>query len=745
VRLADDRSRSPYFKGAAAMSHRHALAAADGASLEERDPKANWPQGYRPAAYRASGVERFAGWTHRAARYFSEVDARPLTSRLVAVVFCLSVFTMYGFTRRLWNCQAAGFIAAGVVGLLTPLVHATDGGTLSHLLLVLPLVTIHALLLLRAHREQSTARGVAAGVACYLVIAGWELGLYYCAAAVGTALLAPAPAAGSRRWTIVAHAAAALLACVTLYHLRELRAAASWPVVFVVIAAAGSFAGGRIATRRRLLAMIVGLTVLVSLALTPIRSGAAASLPAMEWVWYRIRFLLQKPASPALLPPEIRELWSFHHAPPSRHQLLAVLLPMAFFVAAAMVGARNHLRRHPVAFLTSATVAALAALCYFLDRSALIPAVTAMAPLVALAGRGLSAALPVRGTLLLIGVYLSVAQLLAPLGAANPVFQIAKAGGFSHQDPHRFLWVSMENTDRQLVGFVASRTSTRDPILGSPEVTALLLAFAGRTSVPLPGALWRADVARNAELARLLYQDESALHRACNKLGVRYVLYSIDYLLDTTRNSPAYLAGQAVVSRESAAFRMHFEPEGLRHFTLVYENEHYRLFRVTERPEPMFLTDHPIVYQRDAFERAGGEAEAFRQRVLELVLRYRLAMTRQAAGDFNGALDHLSWCLQEAPGFTLARVGVGATLIQAGRLEEARDVLLSVIGYAPDNTHALYHAAYVLAALDESTRALEYLDVFFSVATDPDLIERARLLKTFIDQGVPVTPGTLGE
>jgi len=166
---------------------------------------------------------------------------------------------------------------------------------------------------------------------------------------------------------------------------------------------------------------------------------------------------------------------------------------------------------------------------------------------------------------------------------------------------------------------------------------------------------------------------------------------------------------------------------------------------VTESAETVFLTDHPPVYQLDAFEQLGGDVEAFRRRMIELVLTYRDATVDRARGNFDGSLRKLSWCLQQAPGFTLARIGIGSTLTRAGRLEEARDVLLSVIGYAPDNTLALYQAAYVLAALEETDRASDYLDILFATATDPDLIDKARLLKTFVDQGIPVTPRAIPE
>jgi tetratricopeptide (TPR) repeat protein len=305
--------------------------------------------------------------------------------------------------------------------------------------------------------------------------------------------------------------------------------------------------------------------------------------------------------------------------------------------------------------------------------------------------------------------------------------------------------VSSENTERQLVGFVASRTRVRDPFLGSANITALLLTFSGRTSVPLPGAVASADAARNTDLARLLYQDEDTLYRDCRRLGVAYVLYSIDYLLDTSRYSPSYLAGVSRLSSDSAAFRMHFAPEALRHFTLVYENEHYRLYRVTDEPGTLFLTDHPPVYQRDAFDRVGADRDAFRQRVLDLLLAYRQGMRARERGDIGRALEHFRWCLEQAPGYTQARIAVGTTLITARRYEDAREVLMSVIGYAPDNPLALYYTAYVHAAMGETDRAREFLDLFFTAATDPDLIERARLLKTMIDQGLPVTPRSTPE
>jgi hypothetical protein len=744
ARLGGSGERTPYFKGASAMNYRHAVAVADGVSLTDVDRKANWPEGYQPAGYRAAGVETIVGYAFKVGRYFSEVDGRDFVSRFTVLVFSLCVFTIFALTRRVWDCQAAGFLAAAVVAMFVPLIDATDGSRFEHTPFAVVLATLHVLLLLARARWARFARGAAALVALAM-LACWEPAVYYVAAIVLALVMLPDGATAIRRGVVVSHAAAVVAACIVFPHLRSAHALASWPTAAVVAAAIVPFVGARVDARVPRLAAIAAAAVVLTLLATPLRSGADGGIPGLEYAWYRVRFLLEKPMSAQLIPAEVRHLWSFEHAPPSRYAALSFFLPLAFLAAAAALVAREGDRWRRPAFVVAASAAALTAAAYAVDRAALVPAAAALAVLVALSVRGLPAALRTRGPLVVLGGYLVVAQLAFPLGAANPTFQVAKTGGFAHRDPSRFLWVSMENTDRGLVGFVASRTSVKDPFLCSPDIGALLLTFTGRTSVTLPGALGATDAARNVEVLHALYEDESSLYDTCRRLGVAYVLYTIDLLLDTTRQSPSYLVGVPNVSRASAVFRMHFAPEGLRHFTLVYENPHHRLFKVTGEPETLFLTDHPPVYQLDAFEQSGGNVEAFRQRVVELLLTYREANVDRARGNFDGALSKLSWCLQQAPGFTLARIGIGATLTRAGRLEEARDVLLSVIGYAPDNTLALYHTAYVLAALEETDRAGDYLDILFSTATDPDVIEKARLLKTFVDQGLPVTPRAIPE
>jgi tetratricopeptide (TPR) repeat protein len=284
------------------------------------------------------------------------------------------------------------------------------------------------------------------------------------------------------------------------------------------------------------------------------------------------------------------------------------------------------------------------------------------------------------------------------------------------------------------------RTSTRNAILGPPGATAILLTFAGRKSVALEGALSDSATQRNVALTKLMYGDEEELHRFCRDHGIAFVLYSVEYLLDTSRYSLRYRAGVTTLDESAIFWQMHFSPHALRGFTLVYENDHYRLFRVSEGTEPVFLTDHPPVYQSEAWASAGGDIDAFRRLNTELIITYSEAIKQREKNDYSTAINMFTWCLERAPRFTLARIGLAETLMRSDRLEEARDVMLSVVRIAPDNERALYGAAYLHAQLGETAQATALLEIFFTVATEPVLIDRAKLLKTLLDQGVPLVP-----
>jgi len=735
---AVDERTSPYFKGPSAMNYRHVATVASGADLGQRSDRAGWPEGYIPERYRPGGIEKASGMASKAAQYVSEMDARDFVRNTIVLIASALVLLIYALARRLWSCQAGGLIAAFVVAFLPPFVQATNGRNFDHSLFGIALVCVHALLWLRWRRRGALASGLIAAAVVPLMLGVWELAPYYAAGVCALMALLPGVSRRDRILLTGAHAAALVAGALSIPYLKEVRMAAGWPVACALASVAVTLLRGRLKAPWAKPGALLGLTVALTAVMTPLRAGAAWDLPALSYVLARLRHLGGKPASALALPDEIRHLWSSDHAPFDAHTLL-MLAPLLLVFAAVLLGVRQLPQRRSALIVLPMALVALAAAT--MDRAAIVAATPLIALGAAAAGRELSGALRTRGVLLATAALLILMQTLAPLNPINPTLRVARAAAIAHQDKAKFLWVSLENTDRELVRFVSQRTSVRNAILGSPDITALLLAFSGRRSVQLEGAFATPAGRRHVALARAMYADEATLHADCRRLGADYVLYSIDYVLDTSRYSPRYLAGLPDLTTETIAWRMHFYPEQLSNFTLVYENAHYRLFRVADRPEPVFLTDHPPVYQVDILERLNGDLDVFRTQITGLMLSWREAALAREAGDHMRALSILAHALEQAPRFTRARVALSETLVQLDRIEEARTVVLGVIEYAPDNPLALYQAAYIFGRTGDEEKARAYLEVFRTVPADPDLARRADLLEAFLDQGLPIEPG----
>jgi tetratricopeptide (TPR) repeat protein len=756
-------SRYPYFPGQSAMNYRDALRVSverGGTVLDRHTDKSNWPQGYRPARVRPVGVEYFAGYVLRVAKWLSDEDTRAMARRLVVLFFSLCVFTLYALGRRLWESQAAGLMAAAMVALFPPLVEATNGADIGHTTFALVLITLHILSLLWVERNAAGSWSRApwiAGVAgmaltTLVLVTWWELAGYYVAICSVTAtLLYPLPAR-ERRVLAVAHLAAFAAADAVSTYAAASRLAFSWQAALLVACCAQTFMPPRFQGVKRGAAFVAGATVVLTLLAAPLRAGdSVTGLPGVEYLWYRIRYAFARPLSPSLLPARIRELWSSDHAQPSAHQLIAFLLPFALFLAVAAAEAGRYLKRHDARdgrgagdararVIAAAAVAVAGIAAYALDRGAVALAVVAVLPFAALAGRALEGPSKARAAATVAGALIVAGSILWPQGRADAALQISRALGVAHRDEAKVLWVSVANTDAELIRFVASRTSTTDPILGMPRATALLLTFCGRTSVLLEGGYSDALAQKRFDMIRAIYGEEDDLYLRCREARISYVLYSIDFVLDTTRYSPLYLSGLTTVPERSVALSMQFAPEELTHFNLAYENDRYRLFRVTDAPEPVFLTDHPPVYQKDIMVRHGDDYRSFRERIARVLVVYSEAKGLAASGRFDAAVARLSWCLQEAPRFTLARIALGSALLEAGQTDRAKDVLMSVIQYAPDNAEALYLAADALSKLGEDERALDLLKILYGATRDTELLDRARLLESLIVENASAAP-----
>jgi tetratricopeptide (TPR) repeat protein len=275
-------------------------------------------------------------------------------------------------------------------------------------------------------------------------------------------------------------------------------------------------------------------------------------------------------------------------------------------------------------------------------------------------------------------------------------------------------------------------------MLAPPNISSVLATFAGRTTLLAPGIETRAMIEKTVSYMGNYYQKESDFYAACRTAGIEYVIYSVDLVLDGSSFSPLYLSGRNKIPPSSVAYKMHFFPEMLSHFTLTYENDNYRLFKVSEEIRPIFTTDHPPIYQYEILDLNGDSLEQFYKRILNLVFLYGSGLDEQAKGNHEAAMDIYSRCIRQAPHYTEARLAQAALLSSLGDIAAAKEAYGAVISYAPDNPEALYGLALSLARSGDTRHAKEYVEILLMSTGDDDMIKKAKLLKWFLEENIPI-------
>ena len=471
---SNSQSLDPYFHGESATHYRHAQKVSEGIPLSRIDAKSGTPEDYRPDRTQPIAMEFLLGYTYKLAKFFSEIDARTYARRFVILSFALCVFTMYLLTSTLWNCQAAGLFAAFMIAFFSPLIEVTNGREFAHLPFALVLVSAHIVTLEHYARKGTSRMALLSAAIALLLLASWELAHYYLAGVVVWWLFVSKPSLARQRWIAGLHLAVLVLGAVTIPYLIATRMLFTWPAATLIACAAYLIRPGIIGARLGApLAVLLG-TLVLSVLLSPLRAGAEAGVPGIQYALLRLRFLFGKPTDPGLLPDVIRGIWSVAHSTPDKHHLLNFFFPLAFMLVPLVdvlrTGGDSEPGGPPRRFRALAILAAVACFAYVLDRGAVTIAAIAVVPILAGALRGVGTHGRTRGPVIVIAAALVLAQVLFPFGAVNATYQIAKTTGVAHIDDNQFMRVSLDNTDEELIRYLAKRTAVSDRILASPDL-----------------------------------------------------------------------------------------------------------------------------------------------------------------------------------------------------------------------------------------------------------------------------------
>ncbi|MEJ2721532.1 MAG: hypothetical protein P8181_10410 [bacterium] len=610
----------PYYKGVSGANFRQTHQIIENGTLPTVDLRAAWPEGFEPARVKPNGVEYAVGFAYRLARPFTDMPEQRFVRNLVILVFSLTVFTFYVLTSRLWMCRAAGVFAAFLVAAMGPVIQLTNGREFLHAPFAVVIISLHLIFATGYSRKPSIPNAILTGLAAIALLAIWNGAAVYIALAAAVILLLPGLAPADRRGLLAAHLAAIAAGGLLLPQLQAQRSLVSWPTLWVLTTTAYAFWGHRLPRRIPAPVYVVGAALLLTFVFTPIRNGGLNVLSPFDYWYARIRYLTGKPGDPLLLSNVVRTVWTHDRAYPQPHTILACLLPIVLLALPAYQGLREVRRRSGFPAALPALAAASGILAMLLDRqtipfTAVLVFPVASAAMVSFRSHLRARLLPVAATVVLV-----VATAWSPGGWTSPIEKLGKPPGLTAAGAGGFPWVSVGNADRGMARYLFTRTSARhDVVLATPEQSSLVSTFIGRGTVLVPGVDTQNMADRVTGDMANCYADEDSLYARCRGMGITYVLYSIDMVLDTSRYSPLYLAGLESYDPSSAvAYRMHFAPESLRWFSLVFENDNYRLFRVTPETKPLFITDHPPVYQLSILKTHGDDLRSFYKRIVDI-------------------------------------------------------------------------------------------------------------------------------
>ncbi|OGS22216.1 MAG: hypothetical protein A2252_10000 [Elusimicrobia bacterium RIFOXYA2_FULL_39_19] len=142
-----------------------------------------------------------------------------------------------------------------------------------------------------------------------------------------------------------------------------------------------------------------------------------------------------------------------------------------------------------------------------------------------------------------------------------------------------------------LIRWIKTNSSKDDIFLANIGLSPVILTNTDRSIVLNPK--YESYEARKKvnNYAFNLYEKEEVFYDLCKKWNVKYYVYQIDNLLDTTKDSLRYYANKLSVEKNSAAYIFHFRPKALKHFILVKQFKTLRVYKVIE--------DNKLIYKNN--------------------------------------------------------------------------------------------------------------------------------------------------
>ena len=651
----------PRFAAEGAAHFRYARMIAEGRSIPPLDAPAQWPEGLRVFRETSPFMEYIFGWSWRLIPG-SKPDLAAFIRYGTAFLFSLAMFPLACLSARIWRSPRAGLFTAFLFAAALPLVARSSGFEFIRENVTFPLLVCHMCFYVSACAGGGAILSVLSGVFLLAALASWHGAQFYLLPfllfVLARSVLAE-PDANERR-AARAVVSAIAVAGVAVPYLREGRfllsisaglAAAVLVTGLIGPGAIGIVARGKSEVRRglpgaRALKAAIAGVVIAAVIVPGVVSGRhfASYSHFFDLVLYKLRYLV-KPGDPRLLPFDARAFWVGPFNSPDALHFFVFALPLATLLPdPARLLARRAKGGDPAAQFTFVSLVVYFLLFLLMQR--LLPLFGIFAA-VAAGGlfQGTFEDRRLRGIIrpsFVLAIAAAVVFLLQDFGWEGR-FDLWRDAARRFHVPSRERFAVFPfagDVEGDLLEWIRGHTESGAVVMSLHYLSPSVLTYTGRAT-NLNDFFESPALRRKAErLLTLLYSDEDALYDFCTAQSSAYLLLSCAVGCDPTKESPLYQAGLTRMPADCAAYRLMFEPEKLSRFTLVYENEMYRLFRVGAGAAAVGPRS-PLFYEKDLLRSANGDSRTFYNsvmRIYALTARGRARIARGEGGRGEGDL-----------------------------------------------------------------------------------------------------------
>lgn len=647
-----------------------------GQNLPAIDYKAQYPEGLNFLSRNTVLMEYTIGYLYRL--FHCRCPIMDFIRFFIPFWASLSIFAIYFTVKELSKNSFSGIVAALFYAVANASAFRESGWEVVHDPFTLPFILFHIYFFIKALKERKNYYALISGILLSLALVSWKISQFYffiyvVFIAINFIFNKDEPRLYE---SFIYSLIPVILTAIVIPFLRDSLFLCSYPMVIaysVFIAHFFKRLNRKIKIAPRIIFFLVAILLIFILPQTPRYSHV------YQMLFYKIIFLGQKPQDPSLLPFETRALWVDPFVSPSlfeiiHHFAILIILAIAPISHSIYKFFRRKITTAELFILYNAVVFFFVFLLIHRLRGFFASFLMIFIGLLVI--RILSYRKKWRVILisLVFSCLIIEASKTFPFKGSDFPAKVLNRVGLKERGDFYIFWFTDAKMD--LINWIRENTAEDSVILAPCKISPLIRTYTER-AVNLTPLFESKDLRDKVkEFQYALFDKEEAFTDFCLKHGVNYVVYTMETILDDSINSDRYLADRLSLNEEMTAYKMHFLPDKLKNFILVYENERFRVYKINDKrysDSGMWQGPHPLFYRHDLFEKFSGSTYAFYEYTKDTYRSFLLGNKYLSEGKYEEAQEKYKNALELVPDFDQPYMGLSIVAQQQGDYDKAQD------------------------------------------------------------------------